>query len=100
MACFLCGTSVAKGQGIRRNLNTGTSVAGLFSTPPSFLLIVISVLAKGRMPSIRSYFALRTLCPSCAQRLDAQRSSRRKIALFVIGVTVLVAIGLVTAAPR
>ncbi len=100
MACYLCGAPLARGQGVRRNVNSGSSVAGLFSTPPSLLLIVVSLLARGKMPSIRSYFALRTLCPSCAQRLDAQRSSRRKAMLFVTGFAVAVAIGLVVAAPR
>jgi hypothetical protein len=87
--CYLCGVSLPKGQGIRRSVRTGTSVAGLHSTPPSLLL---AVLARGKMPSIRTFFALRTLCPPCTQRLDAPRSLRRNVVLFGIGLILLVAI--------
>lgn len=83
--CYLCGTSLAKGQGLRRNVRTGTSVMGLFSTPPTIFLIALAVIAGIKVPSTRSYFGLRTLCPACAQRLDAQRSLRRKILFLVIG---------------
>ncbi|VIO69529.1 hypothetical protein CI1B_27350 [Bradyrhizobium ivorense] len=84
-SCYLCGTGLAKGQGARRNVRTGTSVAGLFSIPPSAFLVALAALVGVKVPSIRSYFGLRTLCPSCTQRLDAQRSLRRKIVLLIVG---------------
>jgi hypothetical protein len=92
--CYLCGTSLTKGHGVRRNVRTGTSVAGLFSAPPTIFLVVLAVLAGGKVPSIRSYFGLRTLCPTCGQRLDAQRSLRRKILLCVVAVMLVVAVTL------
>lgn len=72
-ACYLCGTSLNKGQGVRRTVRTGTSVAGLASFAPTLLTIVISALFGIKQPSIRSYFSLRTLCPSCVKRVDARR---------------------------
>lgn len=38
--CYHCGAALAKGQGVRRNVRTGTSVAGLFPLPPSFFLFL------------------------------------------------------------
>jgi hypothetical protein len=95
--CYLCGTTVAKGQGVRRNVRTGTSVAGLFSTPPTIILVVLAVLAGGKVPSVRSYFGLRTLCPTCGQRLDAKRSLRRRILMCIAAaMVVIVAVSLAT----
>lgn len=90
--CYLCGASVTKGQGARRNVRTGTSVAGLFTVPPSLLLVVLAALTGAKAPSIRSYFALRTLCPACAQKLDLQRALGRKIGFFLIGFVFLFAV--------
>lgn len=82
--CYHCGTALVKGQGVRRNVRTGTSVAGLLSFPPSFFLFAIAALAGIKVPSTRSHFGLRSLCPPCAQRLDAQRALRRKIFLALV----------------
>lgn len=90
--CYHCGASLAKGQGVRRNVRTGTSVAGLFSSPPTILLAVLAVIAGGKLPSARTYFGLRTLCPSCGQRFDAQRVLRRRILLLIVGFVFLLAI--------
>ncbi len=98
--CYFCGTSVTKGQGARRNVRTGISVAGLFSVPPSFLLMVLAALTGAKSPAIRSYFALRTLCPGCAQKLDVQRALRRKIGLFLIGLVFLAAVAVMLTAKR
>jgi hypothetical protein len=76
---------LAKGQGVRRNVKAGTSVPGLIDAPPTIFLVILAVLASGKVPSIRSYFGLRTLCPTCGQQLDARRSLRRKIFLIVVG---------------
>lgn len=98
--CYLCGASVTKGQGARRNVRTGVSVAGLFSVPPSLLLVVLAALTGVKAPSFRTYFALRTLCPACAQKVDAQRALRLKIGLFLIGLVVLFAVVVMLAAKR
>lgn len=98
-SCYHCGTALAKGQGVRRNVRTGTSVAGLFSGPPTILLMVLAALAGAKVPSIRSYFGLRTLCPSCGQRLDAKRSLRRKVLLFA-GFILLVVMAAAIASSR
>jgi uncharacterized paraquat-inducible protein A len=99
-SCYLCGTALAKGQGARRSVRTGTSVAGLFSIPPSIFLVALAALAGVKVPSIRSYFGLRTLCPSCTQRLDAQRSLRRKIVLLSVGIMLLFAAGVMLSGQR
>lgn len=91
--CYHCGTALAKGQGVRRNVRTGTSVAGLFPLAPSFFLFAVAALVGVKVPSTRSYFGLRSLCSPCAQRLDAQRALRRKIFLVLVvfaGVVLLV----------
>jgi hypothetical protein len=98
--CYLCGTSWAKGQGVRRNVRTGTSVPGLFSAPPTIFLVVLAVLAGGKVPSFRSYFGLRTVCPTCGQQLDAQRSLRRKIVLILVGFMFLFAMAVLLSAKR
>ena len=97
-SCYRCGMSLMKGQGVRRNLRTGTSVAGLFSVPPSLFLVVLAVLAGGKVPSIRGYFSLRTLCSACAQRLDAQRALRRKIVLLLVSFILLLALAMIVMA--
>jgi hypothetical protein len=90
--CYHCGISLAKGQGVRKNVRTGTSVAGLFSSPPSLFLVVFAILAGIKVPPTRSYFGLRSLCPVCAQRLDDQRASRRKIFLSIVGLLLIVGV--------
>lgn len=92
--CYHCGTALAKGQGVRRNVRTGTSVAGLSPLPPSFFLFTVAALLGVKIPSTRSYFGLRSLCPPCAQKLDAQRALRRKIflALVIVAGVVLVVV--------
>lgn len=82
--CYYCGTALGKGQGVRRNVRTGTSVAGLSPLPPSFFLFTIAALLGIKVPPTRSYFGLRSLCPPCAQRLDAQRAFRRKLFLALV----------------
>jgi hypothetical protein len=96
--CYHCGTSLAKGQGVRRNVRTGTSVAGLFSSPPSLFLVVFAVLAGIKVPSTRSYFGLRSLCPTCAQRLDVRRALRRKAFLCLVGLMLIAAVAVVLSA--
>lgn len=94
--CYRCGTALAKGQGVRRNVRTGTSVAGLSPLPPSFLLFTVAALLGIKVPSTRSYFGLRSLCPSCAQQLDAQRALRRKIFLALVIVAGIVLVVMTT----
>jgi hypothetical protein len=90
--CYHCGTALGKGQGVRRNVRTGTSVAGLSPLPPSFFVFTVAALLGIKVPSTRSYFGLRSLCVPCAQRLDAQRARWRKIflALVIVAAVVLV----------
>lgn len=94
--CYHCGTVLAKGQDVRRNVRTGTSVAGLFPSPPSSFLFIIAALLGIKIASTRSYFGLRSLCPACAQRLDAQRAFRRKVLLALVFVAGLVLIVIAT----
>lgn len=94
--CYHCGTALAKGQGVRRNVRTGTSVAGLSPLPPSFFLFTVAALLGIKVPSTRSYFGLRSLCPPCAQRLDAQRALWRKIFLSLVIVAGVVLVVMTT----
>lgn len=84
--CYFCGVSLTKGQGIRKNLRTGTSVTGFSSAAPSLLTIVLSGVIRGKPPSVRSYFSLRTLCSSCVQRMDARRALFNKIVMGAGGI--------------
>ena len=95
--CYFCNTPLAKGQGVRRNVRTGTSVPGLYSVAPTFFLVFLAVLAGRKPPSIRSYFGLRTLCANCGQRLDVRRALWRKILLSLIGLMFIFAVALISA---
>lgn len=84
--CYFCGAPLTKGQGVRRSVRTGTSVAGFSSSAPTLLTIVLYALLRGKPPSVRSYFSLRTLCASCVQRMDARRAFLNRIAMGASGI--------------
>jgi hypothetical protein len=68
--CYFCGSAIPKGQGDRRRVNTGYSIAGFnFTTRPVFGWVINS-LVSNRKANIRSYYSMRTLCARCAAKRD------------------------------
>lgn len=47
-AYYVCGASLSNGQGVRRNVRTGISIAGPLSGPSLFLLILLSDTHAGK----------------------------------------------------
>ena len=72
-SCYHCGK---KGASYRRYINTGSSYGGWVSN-------------RSRGTSYRSYYGLRTLCESCAARVDKWRNIGWSIAFFIIAIILL-----------
>jgi hypothetical protein len=95
--CYLCGSQIPQGQGIRRRVNTGVSVGGFnLSTNPVVAWILNSLLTK-RAAAFRSYYSLRTVCSTCARTIDARE---RRITVAIILVSLLAVLMIVLFASR
>jgi hypothetical protein len=88
-SCFICGKQITKGQELRKRIYTGSSVGG-FNFSSSVLLnwILNSAINKRRV-SVRSYYSVRTVCPSCA--ISIEQAERAKMALALKSVGLLIA---------
>ena len=93
-SCHLCGTSIPSGMGVRRKLRTGTNVSGMAFTSRPVIDWTINSIVKGRPVGIRNYYSVRTVCASCAQRLDERRLRQNKIALLAVIAIASVVVGL------
>jgi hypothetical protein len=81
--CYFCGCAILRGQGNRRRVNTGYSIAGFNFTSSPVLSWLMNSLVSNRKASIRSYYSVQTLCAPCATKRDAQE--RRKLLLLSVG---------------
>ena len=86
--CYVCGCAIPKGQGSRRRVNTGYSVAGFNFSANPFMSLFLNSLVRKRPTSLRSYYSLQTLCASCAATNDARE--RRKILILALAVIVAI----------
>jgi hypothetical protein len=75
--CYLCGLDLPKGQGQRKLVYTGFSIGGLDLSSIALLSWLLNSLVKRRAASIRSYYSLKTVCDSCAARIDL--AEKRKL---------------------
>jgi hypothetical protein len=90
--CYVCGCAIPRGQGRRRRVNTGYSVAGFnFSSNPVMSLLLNSLVRKRQTP-LRSYYSLQTLCTTCAAANDARE---RWKALIVVLAAIVAALAFV-----
>jgi hypothetical protein len=71
--CYHC---ASKGASYRRYVNSGYSYGGWVSN-------------RSHGTSSRSYYGLRTLCESCAARVDKWRNIKWSIALLIIAIILL-----------
>jgi predicted nucleic acid-binding Zn ribbon protein len=103
-SCYVCGLLLPKGQGVRREVQTGTSVSGLVNLPPSFMselltsFLVRMLSGKPSRSGIRTHFSMRTLCHGCARDLDRRRRRRALlqallVALVLLSLTVVLMLG-------
>jgi hypothetical protein len=92
--CYACGTVLSKGHGIRKTVHTGSSVGGFnlsSNVPLNWALNnilnqwVFSSILNRRNASVRSFYSVRTLCATCAARLD-MAEKRKLVALLTLPV--------------
>jgi hypothetical protein len=88
-SCYVCGSNILTGQGLRRSVHTGATISG-FNLSSIFLLnwLLNSLISK-RSARIRNSYSLRTICPTCAMNLDAQERTRIKVLLWLAGGAIL-----------
>ena len=67
-------------------VHSGTSISGYNFSTWLPLNLVLNAMLKPRIPAVRNYYSLRTLCPLCANTLH--RSERMK--LLVIAAVVII----------
>jgi hypothetical protein len=64
-SCYLCGLQFSKGAGVRRQVYTGSSVAGFNLSSIIALNWFMNSLLRKRPASIRAYYSMRTIFPLC-----------------------------------
>ena len=84
MECYQCGRPLVRGEGMRRKVQTGERRS---SSRQAFALF------PSRHSTSRQ-FALRTVCPECAEKIDAEGSWQSvftgfKVGLYVLGALLL-----------
>jgi len=82
--CFLCGTPLAKGQGLRKSVHTGASVAGFNITSYVLLNWLLNSILRRRYVGIRNQYSIKALCAACASALDLAEK-QKLIAVLKIG---------------
>jgi hypothetical protein len=97
-SCYLCGTQIPKGQGVRKTLYTGMGISG-FSLFSNVLLDWILNTALRRRPApIRSYYSVKIICRHCAA--SAAAADKRKLLVLsavALSVIMVLALGVVAA---
>ncbi len=94
-SCYICGSQIQTGNGLRKSVHTGASVSGFnFSSSVPLNWLVNSVIRR-RPVGIRNSYSLRTLCPSCAASLDAKEAYKRRIIMMIAGGLAVAIVGLV-----
>jgi hypothetical protein len=88
-SCYLCGSNIVSGQGLRRSVHTGATISGFNLSSIFPLNWLLNSLISKRPARIRNSYSLRTICPTCAMNLDAQERMRMKILLWVAGGAIL-----------
>ncbi len=84
--CYICSCAIPRGQGNRRRVNTGYSVAGFNFSPNPFLGVFLNSLLRKRAAAIRNYYSMQTLCHACTAAHDARE--RRKVLLLALVVII------------
>jgi len=82
--CFICANHIPTAQVVRRRVYTGASVGGFNLSSNVFVNWLLNSAIRKRPTSVRSYYAIRTVCPSCAIALD--KAERRRTGLIVTGI--------------
>jgi hypothetical protein len=80
-SCYVCGTSLPKGHGVRKTVHTGASVTGFNISSNVLLNWAVNSALRQRYAGIRNFYSVKTLCAPCASRLDL--AERQKIIAFV-----------------
>lgn len=81
--CFMCGSAIQKGSEIRSHVYTGASVQGFNVSSNILINWALNSLLSRKRASVRSFYSVKTLCPSCDASYSA--SQRRK---FFVAVSV------------
>jgi predicted nucleic acid-binding Zn ribbon protein len=76
-SCYVCGTPLPRGQGLRKSVHTGASVAGFNLSSTVLLNWILNSILRRRYASIGNYYSVKTLCAPCASNLDL--AERRKL---------------------
>ena len=81
-SCYLCGSHIPGGQGLRRPVHTSATVGGFNLSSNVPLNWFLNSLISKRPARIWNSYSLRTICPTCAMNLDTQQRTRTKILLW------------------
>jgi hypothetical protein len=84
-SCYICGSRIQTGIGLRRSVHTNASVSGFNFSSSVPLNWLINSLIRKRPVGIRNSYSLRTLCPNCAAVLDAKEAYKRRITMILAG---------------
>jgi hypothetical protein len=90
-SCYLCGSNIPSGQGVRRSVHTVATISGFNLSSIFPLNWFLNSLISQRPARIRNSYSLRTICPTCAMNLEAQERMRVKVLLWVAGGAILAA---------
>lgn len=97
-ACFVCSVAIPKRQEVRKRVYTGSSVSGFNFSSIVLLNWLLNSALRKRPTGIRSYYALRTLCPRCAAAIDQAEAKKLKvltlIAIAAVSIIIIAAIAL------
>jgi hypothetical protein len=88
--CYQCGAKIVSGYEVRMKVQSGTSISGFNFSPWLPFNFVLNAIVKQRIPSVRNYYSLRTLCPICANTLQHSERTKMLVAAVVV-IAVLIA---------
>ena len=83
MACYICGGRTSLDDPHRRDIGTGTGYTGWRIT--NSRIVNSLFFGNRRGPSApRSYYGRRTVCASCAAKIDEADAAKRKQVWFLV----------------
>jgi hypothetical protein len=94
-SCYLCGTQIPKGQGLRKTVYIGMGIGGFSLFSNVLLDWILNTAIRRRPATVRSYYSVKIICSHCA--LSAAAADKRKlfVLLAVLLLIMFVALGIV-----
>ena len=80
--CFVCGSVLSKGAGVKKSVYTGASVGGFNLSSNIWLNVLLNSMFGDARSRARSYYSQKSVCSACADEIAARE--RRKITLLIV----------------